>query len=62
MTDRIVQLGNVTPTKTRANPNQGRVYDTRGLCPCLNSCGGGNLQPFIIVEVKDGAKVFRERV
>lgn len=40
MNGEILFVGNVCPTRTRENPNQGRVYDPRGLCPCLN-CGGG---------------------
>ncbi len=46
----IVWLGNVCPTKTRDNPNQGRVYDINGLAPCVNTAGGGNLEPMIVVE------------
>ena len=41
----IKQLGNVFPTKTRDNPNQGRVYDENGLSPALNCMGGGNREP-----------------
>lgn len=37
----IIFLGNVFPTKTRKNPNQGRVYSPEGLAPCLNTTGGG---------------------
>lgn len=37
----IIWLGNVKPTKNRANPNQGRVYDINGCAPALNTCGGG---------------------
>ena len=44
----IIQIGNVCPTKTRANPNQGRVYDPHGISPSLNCKGGGNLEPHII--------------
>lgn len=36
------------PTKTRTNPNQGRVYDPHGISPSLNCKGGGNLEPHII--------------
>lgn len=43
----VVQVGNCCPTKTRNNPNQGRIYDTEGLAPCLNQMGGGNRQPFV---------------
>ncbi|MGD6877867.1 DNA (cytosine-5-)-methyltransferase [Bacillus infantis] len=45
----VKQLGNCCPTKTRENPNQGRIYDTEGLAPCLNRMGGGNRQPFVPV-------------
>ena len=27
----------------------GNVYDARGLCPSLSTCGGGNREPMIIV-------------
>ena len=47
----VKQIANVCPTKTRDNPNQGRVYDTEGLAPSLTGMGGGNLQPFI--EIKE---------
>ena len=48
LTDKVMQIGNCRPTKTRANPNQGRVYDTEGLAPCLNQMGGGNREPHIV--------------
>lgn len=45
----VIQLGNILPTKTRSNPNQGRVYDINGICPCVtNLSGGGGRQPFIL--------------
>lgn len=50
---KVEWLGNVCPTVTRENPNQGRVYRKEGICPCLNAMRGGNRQPFIIAEVKD---------
>lgn len=43
----VKQIGNCCPTKTRDNPNQGRIYDTDGLSPSLNCMGGGNRQPFV---------------
>lgn len=50
----LKQLGNICKTRTRENPNQGRVYAADGIAPCLNGCGGGNRQPMvIIIEVKD---------
>ena len=45
--DRIMFLGNIFPTKTRKNPNQGRVYNPSGISPTLNCTAGGNLQPFV---------------
>ena len=49
MGDQIIQVGNVCPTKTRSNPNQGRVYDPQGISPTLSCMGGGNLEPHIII-------------
>ena len=43
----VKQLGNVMPTATRDNPNQGRVYDPDGLAPCLNKMEGGGREPLI---------------
>lgn len=45
----IKQICNISPTKTRANPNQGRVYDINGISPCLNCMGGGGLEPKIAI-------------
>lgn len=45
----IIFLGNVCPTKSRENPNQGRVYSPDGIAPCLNTVGGGNLEPMILI-------------
>nr|DAX11743.1 MAG TPA: hypothetical protein [Bacteriophage sp.] len=36
----IKRLGNILPTSTRENPNQGRVYDTGGIAPAIMSGGG----------------------
>ena len=48
--EEIIFLGNIFPTKTRTNPNQGRVYHPDGLAPTLNCKGGGNLEPFVLVK------------
>ena len=45
----INRIGNILPTRTRDNPNQGRVYDIRGLAPTL--CQGGGT-PLIVVNFK----------
>lgn len=43
----IKRLGNILPTSTRDNPNQGRVYDTKGIAPAITS--GGGTVPCIII-------------
>lgn len=45
----VKQIGNCCPTRTRDNPNQGRIYDTEGISPALNCMGGGNRQPCVPV-------------
>jgi DNA (cytosine-5)-methyltransferase 1 len=50
-TPMVKQIGNCCPTKTRDNPNQGRIYDADGLAPTLNQMEGGNRQPFIVQKV-----------
>ena len=51
----IMFLGNIYPTKTRKNPNQGRVYDPEWIAPTLNCKGGGNLEPFILIKANTRA-------
>lgn len=46
-TDRIIQVGNCRPTKTRQNPNQGRIYAPEGVAPTLNCATGGNREPHV---------------
>lgn len=48
----VKQIGNVCPTKTRENPNQGRVYDKEGIAPALTTMEGGNREPMVIDEIK----------
>lgn len=48
----VKQIGNVYPTKTRSNPNQGRVYDKEGIAPALTTMEGGNREPMVIDEIK----------
>lgn len=51
-TDKVMQIGNCRPTKNRANPNQGRIYDVNDISPCIHTMGGGNLEPHIIDKPK----------
>lgn len=48
----VKQIGNVCPTKTRSNPNQGRVYDKEGIAPALTTMDGGNREPMVIDEIR----------
>lgn len=45
----ILQIGNFMPTKKRDNPNQGRIYDSNGIAPCLNQMGGGGREPYVFL-------------
>lgn len=51
--EEVKQIMNVCPTKTRDNPNQGRVYDDNGLCPALTVAEGGNRQPMVLDEPRE---------
>lgn len=48
MTNKVLQVGNLIKGAKWTNPHCGRVYDTEGICPCLNTVGGGNLEVKII--------------
>lgn len=48
----VHQIMNICPTKTRDNPNQGRVYDVNGIAPTLTKMDGGNREPMIVDEIK----------
>lgn len=46
---KVKQCGNIMPTSTRDNPNQGRVYDTSGLSLSITDVSkGGGREPMII--------------
>lgn len=45
----VKQVGNIVKTGNFQNPQRGRIYSINGLSPCLNTCGGGNLEPKVIV-------------
>lgn len=45
----VEQVGNYLKTVTRDNPNQGRIYDPAGLCPCLNKMEGGRREPSVVL-------------
>lgn len=45
----IHQVGNLVSTGNFDNPQRGRVYNPNGISPCLNTVGGGNLEPKILL-------------
>lgn len=45
----IQKLGNYLPTRTRGNPNQGRIYSIEGIGPCLNKMDGGGREPSVAI-------------
>ena len=47
----IKQIGNIVKGKNFSNPQRGRIYSPDGICPALNTVGGGGLEPKIL---KDG--------
>lgn len=51
--NKIMVVGNLYPDNER-KPEVGRIYDPKGLSPCLNSCGGGNRMPKIIATEGEG--------
>lgn len=50
----VIQIGNCMTSGNRDNPNQGRVYDDKGLCPTLTDMQGGGRQPMIVEPVLVG--------
>lgn len=49
--DKVKQLLNIVNSGNWENPQRGRIYSVEGLCPALNCCGGGGLEPKIVVPV-----------
>lgn len=47
--DKVIQIGNICKGMSQwDNPSIGRVYDRDGICPTLNTAGGGYRHPMII--------------
>lgn len=51
-TNEVKQIGNIVDSGNWDNPQRGRIYSDKGLCPALNTVGGGNLEPKIIVAMR----------
>lgn len=45
----VIQLGNIVDTSNWDNPQRGRIYSPFGCSPALNTCGGGGLEPKIVI-------------
>lgn len=52
----VVQVGQVYGTDVEPNPQAGRIYSKDGLSPTLDSMGGGNKMPKVIVAGGIGEK------
>lgn len=50
---RVIQVGNLIEESNFNNPHRGRLYSSEGIAPCLNCCGGGNLEPKIVIHSDD---------
>ena len=57
----VMQIGNLIPDRPGrfSNSHRGRVYSTCGIAPTLNTCGGGNLEPKILLAVEDTKRMTR---
>ena len=52
---KINQIGNLIDTESfGGNPQGGRVYRIDGISPCLNTMGGGGLEPKIAININRG--------
>lgn len=48
MKDNVKKMGNIYGFT--GGSYAGNVYDSNGLCPAINTCGGGNREPMIIIK------------
>ena len=45
----VSQVGNIVNTGNFKNPQRGRIYSPDGVSPALNCCGGGGLEPKVLL-------------
>lgn len=60
---KCVQVGQLYGTEIEPNPQAGRIYDSNGLSPTMDTCCGGNRMPKILEEpfiVASRRKKFRK--
>lgn len=46
----LKQVCQIYGTEVEPNPQAGRIYDSDGISPCLDTCQGGQRMPKIIVK------------
>ena len=49
----IIEIGNIVGSKGWSSPMRGRIYLPEGISPTVNCCGGGGLEPKIILVYED---------
>lgn len=55
---RVEQIGNIVETESfGGNPERGRVYDDKGISPCLSTMQGGGLEPKIVEDFYKGRNI-----
>ena len=47
---RCIQVGQMYGTKVEPNPQAGRIYDSEGVSPTMDSCSGGNRMPKVLIK------------
>lgn len=47
--NKVIQIGNIVSAGNWNNPQRGRIYSPSGCSPALNTCGGGGLEPKIVI-------------
>lgn len=45
----MIQVGQMYGTEREPNPQAGRIYDSEGISPTMDSCSGGNRMPKVLV-------------
>lgn len=51
ITNQLIRLGNIYGFT--GGSYAGNVYSHRGLCPAINTAGGGNREPIVIIKEID---------
>lgn len=61
--NKVIQLGNlVKKIKHFTNPQRGRVYSIDGICPTLNTCSGGGLEPKVLIIGGENEDSMRKKI